>query len=83
MVAIARSVDGALGDRIQFLLEIDALKTVIRRSRIVDRSRLENTAEHSWHLAMVALVLAPHASTEVDLARAVSMVVVHDIAMAG
>ena len=79
VVALARSVDPALGDRISFLLEVDGLKNVIRRSRLVDRSRLENTAEHSWHLAMVALVLAPHAGPDVDLTRAVAMVVIHDL----
>ncbi len=79
MVALARSVDPDLGDRISFLLEVDGLKNVIRRSRIVDRSRLENTAEHSWHLALVALVLAPHAGPGVDLTRALAMVVIHDL----
>ncbi|MEM7273407.1 MAG: HD domain-containing protein [Actinomycetota bacterium] len=79
IVALAGSIDDELSARIEFLLEIDRLKTVLRRSRIVDGSRYENTAEHSWHLAMTALVLAPHADRDVDLVRAVEILLVHDI----
>jgi putative hydrolase of HD superfamily len=79
IVATAEIVDGELARRIDFLLEIDRLKSVLRRTYLVDGSRHENTAEHSWHLAMAALVLAPHASPDVDLVRAVEILLVHDI----
>lgn len=79
IVSLAESIDGELSSRIDFLLEIDKLKTVIRRSRIVDGSRYENTAEHSWHLAMAVMVLAPHAGEDVDLQRAVEILLVHDL----
>ncbi len=79
VVELASEIDTDFGRRIDFLLEIDKLKTVIRRSRIADSSRLENTAEHSWHLSMVAMVMAERADTAVDLARAVAMLLVHDI----
>ncbi|MCP3988642.1 MAG: HD domain-containing protein [Actinomycetia bacterium] len=79
IATLARSLDDDLGQRINFLLEIDRLKVVLRRSLLVDGSRFENTAEHSWHLAMAALVLAPHAGPEVDLIRAVQILLVHDI----
>ncbi|MEM8925402.1 MAG: HD domain-containing protein [Actinomycetota bacterium] len=85
IVELAAGLDGdtdeaaTLAARIDFLLEIDRLKTVIRRSLIVDGSRRENTAEHSWHLAMFAIVLAPYAPDGTDLARAVEMLLVHDI----
>lgn len=65
--------------QIAFLKEIDRLKTVARRTSLVDRSRLENTAEHSWHLAVMAVVLAEHAPDEVDVMRAVRMALVHDL----
>lgn len=68
-----------LDDRMRFIVEIDALKGVVRRNPIADGSRLENTAEHSWHLAMMALVLTPHANEAVDRAHVVSMLLVHDI----
>lgn len=75
----AAAVDDDFARRIDFLIEIDQLKTVIRRSRIADGSRLENTAEHSWHLGMVAMVMADRADASVDVARAIAMCLVHDI----
>jgi putative hydrolases of HD superfamily len=71
--------EGRLGAQLRFLLEIDALKTVLRRSLLADGSRRENSAEHSWHLAMLAIVLAEHAAEPVDLAKVIRMVLVHDI----
>jgi len=62
-----------------FLLEIDKLKDVVRRNYLAHGGRRENTAEHSWHLAMAALVLAEHAEEPVDLARVVPMLLVHDL----
>jgi putative hydrolase of HD superfamily len=79
VVGLADAIGDDFGRCIDFILEIDKLKGVIRRSRIADGSRLENTAEHSWHLAMVATVMAGWAGPEVDLARAISMLLVHDI----
>ncbi|MGI9599394.1 MAG: HD domain-containing protein [Acidimicrobiales bacterium] len=79
IVDFATTIDPELASRVDFLLEIDKLKTVIRRSLLVDGSRYENTAEHSWHLAMAAIVLAPHAGPEVDLTRAVEILLVHDL----
>lgn len=68
-----------LADQVAFLLEVDRLKSVLRRGYVADGSRLENTAEHSWTLALMALVLADHAAEPVDVARVVKMVVIHDI----
>ncbi|MDH3678735.1 MAG: HD domain-containing protein [Acidimicrobiia bacterium] len=79
VVELAAAVDGELARRIEFLLEVDKLKTVLRRSRLVDGSRFENTAEHSWHLALAALVLAPYAGDDVDIVRAVEILLVHDL----
>lgn len=79
VVSLASSIDDDFGKRIDFLLEIDKLKQVIRRSRLVDGSRLENTAEHSWHLAMLVMILAPHAGAEVDPLHAMKLLLVHDI----
>jgi putative hydrolase of HD superfamily len=58
---------------------VDALKGVERRSYIADGTRHENTAEHSWHLALMAIVLAEHAVEEIDLLAVVTMVVIHDL----
>jgi putative hydrolases of HD superfamily len=65
--------------QIQFILEVDRLKNVIRRSYLVNRQRHENSAEHSWHLTVLALVLAEHAVEAVDLARVLKMLVIHDL----
>ncbi len=68
-----------LEQQIQFILEIDKLKHIIRRSYLLNNERRENTAEHSWHLAMLALILVEHSNEPVDLLRVIKMVIVHDI----
>ena len=73
------NVDCRLSRQIGFLLEADRLKTVIRGSRIADASRRENTAEHSWHLALFALVLQEWAMDEIDVWRVVQMLLLHDL----
>jgi putative hydrolase of HD superfamily len=71
--------DGVLRKQFEFLLELDRLKTIVRQSHIVNRSRRENSAEHSWHLAMFALILGEHAAQRVDVLHAVRLLLVHDI----
>ena len=68
-----------LQQQIQFLVEIDRLKQVFRQSSLMDGSRLENDAEHSWHFAMMALILAEHAKESVDIHRVLRMALIHDI----
>ncbi len=73
-------MDGDRLDRqIAFLLEIDGLKEVVRRTYLLSGSRRENSAEHSWHLAMAALLLAEHAAEPVNGARVAAMVLAHDV----
>ncbi|MEM8554703.1 MAG: HD domain-containing protein [Pseudomonadota bacterium] len=62
-----------------FLMEAERLRTVLRATRIGDGSRRENSAEHSWHLSLFALVLAEHAPDDIDLARVLKMLILHDI----
>jgi len=68
-----------LARQLQFILEIDKLKSIYRRTYLVDGERRENSAEHSWHLAMLAMVLAEHANQSLDVAKVMRMVLVHDI----
>ena len=69
-----------LVQQIKFLLEIDKLKSVIRRTPLINRSRFENSAEHSWHLAMTALILCEYAVDEkLDPLHAVKLLIVHDL----
>lgn len=65
--------------QLRFLAEVDRLKQVLRRTRVIGESRLENSAEHSWHLAVMAGVLAEHAPGELDLRRTLEMLLVHDV----
>jgi putative hydrolase of HD superfamily len=71
------------GDRLTrqlaFLAEADRLKQVLRATPISDGSRRENSGEHSWHLALYALVLADHATPEVDVNRVIRMLLIHDL----
>ena len=68
-----------LHQQITFILEIDKLKSVLRRTYLLKEPRHENSAEHSWHLAVMAMVLAEHANAEVDVLRVLKMLLVHDI----
>lgn len=68
-----------LARQLQFILEIDKLKEVLRRSLLLDSHRRENSAEHSWHLAVMALVLAEHANEPIDPLHTLKLVLVHDI----
>ncbi|GLX05818.1 hydrolase [Microbispora sp. NBRC 16548] len=68
-----------LQSQLAFHMEIDKLKRVIRRNTLLDGSRRENDAEHSWHLAMMAMTLAEHAPPGTDMSRVVAMLLVHDI----
>jgi putative hydrolase of HD superfamily len=72
--------DDRLRRHVEFLIEIDKLKGVFRQTWLMDGSRRENDAEHSWHLAVMALLLSEYAAEpEVDLLRVVKMVLVHDL----
>ncbi len=68
-----------LEKQLSFLREIDRLKTVMRQSTLLDKSRNENSAEHSWHLAMYALILSEYASSAVNTSRVIQMLLLHDI----
>lgn len=68
-----------LDKQFSFLKEIDALKGVLRASPIIDKSRRENTAEHSWHLAMYALILSEAAPVPINVDRVIKMLLIHDI----
>lgn len=72
--------DDRLARQINFIREIDKLKTVSRRTLLMDGSRYENDAEHSWHLAIMALLLKEHGNVpKMDLTRVIKMVLIHDI----
>jgi putative hydrolase of HD superfamily len=63
----------------EFLAEADRLKAVLRQTTLIDGSRRENSAEHSWQVALAAAVLAEHAAPGTDVTHAVRMALVHDL----
>ena len=66
--------------QIEFMLEIDKLKKVLRKTILLDRSRRENSAEHSWHIALSVLILSEYAKDpDVDLFRVMKILLVHDL----
>ena len=69
----------SLSQQIGFILEIDRLKSVLRRTPLLDRSRAETDAEHSWQVALMAVLLAEYADPPVDIYRVVVMLLVHDL----
>lgn len=72
-------IEPRLAAQMRFLIEADRLKTVLRGSRIADGSRRENTAEHSWHLALFAMTLCEWSGEPVDVLRVVQMLILHDL----
>jgi putative hydrolase of HD superfamily len=74
------SMPSRLSQQIRFILEVDKLKQILRQTlKIADRQR-ENDAEHSWHLALMVLVLAEHANRpDLDVLKVLGMVIIHDL----
>ncbi len=70
-------------DRLQrqlaFIVEIDKAKTILRNSLVIEAGRRENDAEHAWHLAVMARLLAEYAREEIDVDRVIEMLLVHDL----
>jgi putative hydrolases of HD superfamily len=73
------SIPERLRRQLEFILEIDRLKSVLRQSYLIDNDRHENSAEHSWHLAVAAMVLAEHAKERIDVSKVIRLVLVHDL----
>lgn len=68
-----------LQQQMDFIKEIDKIKYIERRTKLFNSNRRENDAEHSWHLAMMAVVLSEYANEPIDLLKVIKMVLIHDI----
>jgi putative hydrolase of HD superfamily len=68
-----------LDAQLRFVIEADRLKGVRRQNTLIDDPRRENSAEHSWHLSLMALAFAEYAPPETDLSRVITMLIVHDL----
>jgi len=74
------SISKRLESQIQFLIEVDKLKHIFRKTKLFNKSRFENDAEHAWHMALMALVLAEYSNEEkIDLSKVLKMALLHDI----
>ncbi|MBK0383694.1 HD domain-containing protein [Pedobacter sp. SD-b] len=65
--------------QVAFIKEIDKLKYIVRKTKLFNSDRNENDAEHSWHLAMMSIVLASHSDKPIDVLKVLKMVLIHDI----
>ena len=65
--------------QVSFIKEIDKLKYIQRKTKLFNSNRFENDAEHSWHLAMMTVVLAEHSNKPIDVLKVLKMVLIHDI----
>lgn len=68
-----------LMQQIEFLKEIDKVKSIYRKSRTYTGEKYENDAEHSWHICMMAMVLAPYSNEPIDILKVIKMLLIHDI----
>lgn len=68
-----------LEQQLQFILEIDKVKKIIRQTPLSDASRKENDAEHSWHIALMAYLLQEYAQESVEVSKVMLMVLIHDL----
>ncbi|WP_130735158.1 HD family hydrolase [Flavobacterium sp. J27] len=71
--------ESKLFKQIAFIKEIDKIKYIQRKTKLFHSDRNENDAEHSWHLAVMAIILAEHSNTSIDLLKVLKMVLIHDI----
>ena len=68
-----------LEQQIRFIIEVDKVKNIFRQTYLADANRKENDAEHSWHLALSAVLLKEHMKKDVDLLKVIIMVLIHDL----
>lgn len=73
------NIDERLLKQMDFIMEIDKLKRVVRQSYISDASRKETDTDHSWSLAMMVFLLSEHANKNIDVLKTIKMVLIHDI----
>ena len=68
-----------LKKQIEFMLELDKMKNLYRQTYVLHEDRKENDAEHSWHLAVLAMLMAEHSNKPVEVTRVMKMVLIHDV----
>ena len=64
---------------IEFIVELDKMKSILRQTSLIDKSKRENDAEHSWHISVMAMVLSEYANEAIDTCKVIKMLLVHDL----
>ncbi|HSH36844.1 HD domain-containing protein [Schnuerera sp.] len=64
---------------IEFIVELDKMKSILRQTSLIDNSKRENDAEHSWHISVMAMVLSEYSNQDIDLCKVIKMLLVHDL----
>lgn len=72
-------VNKRLKKDIEFIVELDKMKSILRQTRLMDKSKRENDAEHSWHISVMAMLLSEYADEDVDTFKVIKMLLVHDV----
>lgn len=73
------NLNADIASTIKFILEINKLKSVLRKTHLINQDRFENSAEHSWHMILMAMMFAPHANEQIDINKVIKMLAVHDL----
>ena len=72
-------IDEKLKKQIEFMIELDKMKNLYRQTYVLHEDRRENDAEHSWHIAMMAFLLAEYAKPDTDIFKIMKMLIIHDV----
>lgn len=72
-------INKRLLDQMNFISEVEKLKVIYRQNGIIDGSRLENSAEHSWHISLMAIILQEYSKEEIDFLKVIKMLLIHDL----
>ena len=64
---------------IEFIIELDKMKSIYRKTNVIGEDRQEDDAQHSWHISMMAVILAEYTNEEIDLLRVIKMLLTHDL----
>lgn len=64
---------------IEFIVELDRMKTILRQTSLITEDRREDNAQHSWHIAVMAMVLSDYSNEKIDVSRVIKMLLIHDL----
>ena len=72
-------MDGRILKDMEFIVELDRMKTILRQTSLINEDRREDDAQHSWHIAIMSMVLSEYANEEIDESKVIKMLLVHDL----